>query len=631
MSQSGVIPSAAEAASSRAGIGATGRTASSARPITWAHLLVLAGAFGALFWVNFERLWQWTNPSSGDPNWGHALFIPLISLFYLLEHRDRVKQTPARPAPAGLIVVFGGIALFISGIGLGVSFVQFGPYLQDLGMLATLLGCVLAIFGWPMVRVAAFPIAYLLCALQWPPYVHDAMTVPLQHLAATASVRVLQLTGMNVEQAGNTLHILTAAGTDRALNVAEACAGMRSLITFFAIGLAVAFLTDRPLWQKVLISLSAVPIAIACNVFRIAGEGLLDQYVSRRLSEGFAHSAVGLVLLVPGFGLFLLVGWVLDRLVPRKKAGGKGGTAASGCVSPKAKIECPPDVGPQPRAAVPQGFRIMPRTMYVAVVGILLAGATGLAAASHVLHLNFVKVPVPLARPLTQFPADLGPWRQCGGNRTIPVDVQQSLGTADYIFRDYVDQRVTGEPAIDAVRQDPAQGATLVRELDASRPGTVVHLALTYYTGRVDAVIHQSERCNLAGGIATAVDSQSQAWNVGGRPLNVRVVHLIRNADDGAAAANGPHYVAYCYCVNGRRETEAWRVRGMLMNLFERYAWYAKVEVSTSLADPAESQRVLSEFLKDALPEIEKCLPPMRPGEAFAAAANPQSTGGGAN
>lgn len=276
--------------------------------------------------------------------------------------------------------------------------------------------------------------------------------------------------------------------------------------------------------------------------------------------------------------------------------------------------------------------------MYFAVVGVLLAAATGLAATSHALHLNFVKVPVPLTRPLTQFPADLGPWHLCGGNRAIDADLQQTLGANEYIFRDYVDQRVTGEPAIDAVRQDAAQGAGLVRELDQSRPGAVVHMALTYYTGRVDAVIHQSERCNLAAGIATAVESRPQTWTVGGRPLNMRVVHLIRPGEDGngpspetAAEANGAHYVAYCYYVNGRRETEAWRVRGMLMNLFERYAWYAKIEVTTSLSDPAESQRVLSDFLKSALPDIEKCLPPMKPGEAFApAAGNPQPTGGGA-
>lgn len=572
--------------------------AASVRPITWAHLVVLAAAFGALFWINLARLWQWTNPSSGDPNWGHALFIPLISLAYLLDRRDRLKQTPLRPASGGLLVMLSGIAAFVAGIGVSANFAQFGPYLQDVGMLTTLFGCILAIFGWRMVRVALFPIAYLLCALPWPPYVHEAMTQPLQKIAATASVHVLQLTGMNVEQAGNTIHIVTAAGADRALNVAEACSGMRSLITFFAIGLAVAFLSARPLWQKIIISASAVPIAIACNIFRIAGEGLLDQHVSRSLSHGFAHSAVGVVLLVPGFGLFLLVGWMLDKLTGRGKAAGK-----------RARISSRPAPGtamPPPRGA------IAPRRMLIVVLCILLTSAGALAATSRLLHLYFLKVPVPLPRPLTQIPADLGPWRQFGGNRAIAPDVEESLGTNDYIFRDYVDARVVGEQAVEAIRQRPSEAAGLVSTLAASHPGALVRVAVTYYTGRVDAVIHQSERCNLAGGIATSIESEPATWDLGGRLLNVRTVHVIKDLPEGETS----HYIAYCYLVNGREETEAWRVRALLMNIFAREAWYAKIEVTTGLSDAHESQRVLSDFLRYALPEIEAGLPPMQQGAA---------------
>jgi exosortase len=574
----------------------------SVRPITWANLIVLAGAFGALFWINLARLWQWTNPSSGDPNWGHSLFIPLISLAYLLDRRDRLKQTPVRPAPGGLLVILSGIAVFVAGIGVSANFAQFGPYLQDLGMLTTLFGCVLAVFGWKMVRVALFPIAYLVCALPWPPYVHDVITQPLQKIAATASVHVLQLTGMNVEQAGNTIHIVTAAGADRALNVAEACSGMRSLITFIAVGLAVAFLSARPLWQKIVISASAVPIAIACNIFRIAGEGLLDQHVSRSLSQGFAHSAVGVVLLVPGFGLFLLVGWMLDKLTGRRRPVGTGGRIS---------------FRPAPGTAMPslRGGAIAPRRMLIAVLCILLTSAGALAASSRLLHLYFLKVPVPLPRPLTEIPADLGPWRQCGGNRAIAADVQETLGTNDYIFRDYVDSRVVGEQEVETIRQHPSEAAAdLVSTLTASHPGALVRVAVTYYTGRVDAVIHQSERCNLAGGIATSIESEPGTWDLGGRPLNVRTVHLIKDLPEGETS----HYIAYCYCVNGREETEAWRVRGILMNIFAREAWYAKIEVTTGLSDARESQRVLSDFLRYALPEIEAGLPPMQKGTATA-------------
>jgi exosortase/archaeosortase family protein len=100
----------------------------------------------------------------------------------------------------------------------------------------------------------------------------------------------------------------------RTLNVAEACAGLRSLMTFISVAGAIAFLSVRPLWQKLVIMASAVPIAIFCNVMRVSVQGLLDHYVSQELSEGFAHATVGMIMLLPAFFLILLVGWAMDQI-----------------------------------------------------------------------------------------------------------------------------------------------------------------------------------------------------------------------------------------------------------------------------------------------------------------------------
>jgi len=98
------------------------------------------------------------------------------------------------------------------------------------------------------------------------------------------------------------------------LNVAEACAGLKSLMTFISVGAAIGFLSSRATWQKILITLSAIPIAIFCNMMRVTGQGILDHYWSEKLSEGFAHQFVGLIMLIPAFFLILLVAWVLDNL-----------------------------------------------------------------------------------------------------------------------------------------------------------------------------------------------------------------------------------------------------------------------------------------------------------------------------
>jgi len=173
--------------------------------------------------------------------------------------------------------------------------------------------------GWDVMKTAWFPIAFLLCALPWPGLVYSWVAGPLQTLAARAAVATLRFTGVDIVRSGTKMLMMVpnhATGQEelRVLNVAEACAGLRSLMTFVTVAAAVAFLSARPLWQKLIIVASAIPIAIFCNVMRVTGQGLLDCYVSQKLAESFAHQFVGVVMMVPAFLLILLVCWLLDHL-----------------------------------------------------------------------------------------------------------------------------------------------------------------------------------------------------------------------------------------------------------------------------------------------------------------------------
>lgn len=262
-----------------------------------------------VFWPNLRRLWLKTNPIFGDPNWGHAVVVPVVGLYYLYVNREQLLKEPVRTAWSGLAVMFLGILLSAYGIYPGRN-----DFVWDFGMVVTLFGVVLFLCGWRVMRVAWFPVLFLVCALPWPGLVYSKVAMPLQNLAAWVAVEVLQVTGVVAHQSGTKIFIGSPTGSVRALNVAEACAGMRSLMTFISVGAAVAFLSNRPMWQKVIITASAVPIAISCNVMRVSGQGLLDTYVNPSWSEGFAHGFAGMVMLVPGFFLILLVGWVLDKV-----------------------------------------------------------------------------------------------------------------------------------------------------------------------------------------------------------------------------------------------------------------------------------------------------------------------------
>ncbi len=335
----------------------------------WIKILLLTVLMVWLFYVpSLRRLWQKTNPFTGEPNWGHAVVIPVVGLYYLYLNRDELFRAKIQPLLAGGLTrarFWGGGLGLLGGLGgyfaapylipdsfffspyasvaclalaalgalallldWGLATLLFGllvagygiypgqnDWLKDVGMVITLFGVVLTLCGWQIMKIAWFPILFLICALPWPGLVYSKVAGPLQELAATVAVGTLQLTGVAAERVGT--KIVMGNGLTqpfRTLNVAEACAGLRSLMTFISVGAAVAFLSNRPLWQKVIITLSAIPIAIFCNVMRVTGQGLLDHYVSQELSQSFAHQFVGLVMLVPAFFLILLVGWLLDQV-----------------------------------------------------------------------------------------------------------------------------------------------------------------------------------------------------------------------------------------------------------------------------------------------------------------------------
>ncbi len=278
-------------------------------PLTaWLKAAVISLLMGMVFWPNLQRLWNKTNPFYGEPNWGHAIVIPFVGLYYLYINRETLLAAPVRTAWAGLAILLAGILIFVYGIWPGQN-----DYIKDIGMVTALFGTVTLLCGWRVMRIAWFPIVFLLCALPWPGLVYSKIAQPLQHLAAQVAVRVLTLTGVDAAVSGTKI-LMEGTNGVRTLNVAEACAGLRSLMTFISVAAAVAFLTARPLWQRLFLVASAVPIAIFCNVMRVAGQGLLDHYVSPSLSEGFAHQFVGLIMLIPAFFLILLTAWMLDHL-----------------------------------------------------------------------------------------------------------------------------------------------------------------------------------------------------------------------------------------------------------------------------------------------------------------------------
>ena len=187
-------------------------------------------------------------------------------------------------------------------------------WFKDVGMVIALFGIVALVCGWNVMKIAWFPIAFLVCALPWPGLFYSKLAGPLQQLAAKVAERLLHLIGVGAYQYGTKLFVEDKTRGFHTLNVAEACSGLRSLMTFIAIAGAVAFLSFRPLWQKILMVCSAIPIAIFCNTMRVTVQGGFARYGSADWAESFAHGFIGFVMMIPAFFLILLVGWVLQNI-----------------------------------------------------------------------------------------------------------------------------------------------------------------------------------------------------------------------------------------------------------------------------------------------------------------------------
>ena len=277
----------------------------------WIAAAVWALAFVVTFW-DFFRV-QSIMAVTQAQDWGHTLLIPLISGYFVSLQWRRLTSAVLRPSWWPLSVVLLGIAIY--------SAATFGPpalqhhNIRGTGVAIALLGCLLAVFGLGAFRILWFPWAY------WAVFgqtISDRIlsrgTERLQDWSAVGAHWLLQLLGLDADRVGNVLTVHLADGTAHPLNVAEACSGMRTLMAFLAIGVAMAALGLSTWWQRVLLVAAGVPISLFVNVLRVTTLGLLSM-VNPNFSTGEFHSMVGLFWLIPAFLLFLGAMWVIRNLV----------------------------------------------------------------------------------------------------------------------------------------------------------------------------------------------------------------------------------------------------------------------------------------------------------------------------
>jgi exosortase len=274
--------------------------------------LVRVGLLGAAFVLLF-RHWFITqhgfSSSSGD--WSHAYGVPLISLWLLWQHREKLERVETMVFWPGLVAILMGIWSYVYFI-VGVS-THLG---QGLAMVLTLFGVVLLLLGPRFMKYAFLPISYLVFAITIPEKVMNYATWPLQALAAKGAWVGLNTLGIKTDVLGNQLMVFdTTTLKTFPLNVAQACSGMRMLIAFLALGGAVSLVATRLWWKRVVLIGLAPPIALLLNIVRIMVLGFMSLY-NPNFASGQAHTFIGTLLLIPGFFLYLGIVYSLNKAVP---------------------------------------------------------------------------------------------------------------------------------------------------------------------------------------------------------------------------------------------------------------------------------------------------------------------------
>ncbi len=275
------------------------------------HNYLKIGIIGLLFYlvyyIEIDRIvGKWS-----DPSWSHGFIIPLFSLYFLHQAKDEILNLKLKPSYLGLFFLICGLAFYP----FNIIQLRFG-YLSPLSMIATLGAVVLFLGGWKLVKYAWLPVAFLVFAVPLPDRYYRGITIPMRIWAASAASSMLSLVkDLHATASGVVVDIFyKGQHLEPPLDVAEACSGMRLLMAFLALGVAMAYLHKRPVWQRLVLLASTVPIAILCNIVRVTITGFIYVLIDPEYAQGIYHDALGIFMLFLAFGLYGVLAWFMSNI-----------------------------------------------------------------------------------------------------------------------------------------------------------------------------------------------------------------------------------------------------------------------------------------------------------------------------
>jgi exosortase D (VPLPA-CTERM-specific) len=360
---------------------------------TVAAVLLCVAAFSPAL---LELIHRWNN----QEEYSHGFLIPVVTGWLLWARRAAIRASIGPGSIWGPVLIGFAVAMHVIG---ELSAIWI---LSQIGFVLALLGIALAVGGYSLLRVTFIPIAYLLFAIPLPYFIDAMLTLRLQLISSELGVFFINLFQIPVILDGNIIDM----GIYK-LQVVEACSGLRYLYPLLSLGFLAAYLFNGSLWQRLIIFLSSIPIAIGMNGFRIGLVGFLVDRWGTKMAEGALHFFEGWVIFVACSALLAAEMYVLARLSGRQFF----------------EIFHLPNISPVTRGSASP--RLKTAIPLVAATSLLCAG--GLAA---YLVSGRTEI-IPDRDRFVAFPMHFAGWQ--GTSSSMDVSTEQFLKVDDYILADY--------------------------------------------------------------------------------------------------------------------------------------------------------------------------------------------------
>jgi len=240
------------------------------------------------------------------PDFSHGFLVPVFAAYLVWVKRKTLLNTKVAPAWSGVAVVALGLVVLLLGV-YGAEL-----FLSRVSLVILLAGLVLSFGGWQLLKELRFPLLVLLLAIPIPAIIFNEITFPLQILASKLASALLPLFGVPVLREGNVIELSAMK-----LEVAEACSGIRSLVSLFTLAIFYGYFLEKSVLRRIVLVVASIPIAIAANAVRIFGTGLCVQYWDPEKAMGFFHEFSGWVIFLVSLACLFIVHRTM-RLFPAR-------------------------------------------------------------------------------------------------------------------------------------------------------------------------------------------------------------------------------------------------------------------------------------------------------------------------